>query len=278
MRHCALLLIFLSLTFGQATGQSDSTIVYKGLQTKKFYAVNLDSFGRIYKANGRIVSKSTYKKYHSTWENMKNCCPCIRKEYDEKDILLRERVACTDCSIGWFKEFYPNGRIRLMGQYKENLTGDWDNIYDRGLCNVRDGQWVYFNQKGDTLYSEFWKDGEFIKQVPEQNTTAIWKVVLMLDEQIIDKQEIAIDQINNLKIVPKYKNSNTNSTLTITFEISESGHKANKKEFSTESFKDIDVASMLSEAGIPEDKETTYVLCVYSNGKAVRRFYLNVRR
>ena len=279
MRHCALLLIFLSLTLGQqAIGQSDSTTVYKELQTIKFYAVNLDSFGRFYKANGRIVSKSTFNKYSSTWEDMENCCPCILKEYDANDNLIREKVACADCDVGWFKEFYLNGKLKLIGQYKENSTGDWNNIVKRGFCSVRDGQWIYFNKKGDMLYSEFWKDDEFIKQVPEQNTTEIWDVILSLDEQKIGRQTIAINQIGNLRITPKYKNSNTNSTLIVTFEVSASGYKANKKEFTIESFKDIDVASMLSEVEIPENKETTYVLCVYSKGEIIRRFYLNVRR
>jgi hypothetical protein len=64
-----------------------------------------------------MVKKSIYEKHQSTWKNMENCCPCILKSYNENDILLREAVSCNDCRVGWFKEFFPNGNLKLTGFY-----------------------------------------------------------------------------------------------------------------------------------------------------------------
>jgi len=277
-----IIVLLLSIALGQLYGQSDSSTVYKNLKTKKFYSVSLSSQTSngigTYEVNGKSVSKSTYDKYKSTWKNMETCCPCILKSYNEKDVLIREAVSCTDCGVGWFKTYYLNGRLKLTGSYKENSTGNWDDIWDRGYCSVPNGQWTYFNEKGDTLYSEFWNNGEFVKQTPEQSDTEIWDVLLTLNGQKVDKQIIAINDIGNLTIDPKYKNSNSNSNLTINFEVSAIGYKMNEKQFTVESFKKIDVNSMLVEVGIPKDKKTSFVLTIYSNNQAIKRFYLNVKK
>jgi antitoxin component YwqK of YwqJK toxin-antitoxin module len=282
MRQRTSIIIILTILFGQVYGQADTTTVYKGLETKKFYSVGLSSQttngrGR-YEVNGKKVSKSTYDKYESTWKNMETCCPCILKSYDEQDVLLREAVSCTDCGVGVFKEFYPNGKIKLSGRYKENPTGNWEDIWARGFCSVPDGQWVYFNEKGDTLYSEFWKDGEFVKQVPEQKTNEIWKVDLTLNGESVDKKTLTPEQVKQLVITPKFKNSSkTENNFTIKFQVSAVGHRQNEKTFTLESFKNIDVLQMLSEVGIPSDKKTSFTLTVFDNGKAIANFYLDVK-
>lgn len=274
-------LIFILILFlGKVHGQRDTGTVYKNLETRKSYAVNLISRNGegkiIYEVNGKKVSKQVYDKYHSTWKNMVTCCPCILKSYDENDILLRESVSCADCEVGWFKDYFPNGNLKLKGNYKENPTGNWKNIWDRGYCNVPDGEWIYFNENGETLYSEFWDNGVFIKQFPEQSFAEIWDVELILNGKKIDTQKIALSKIKDLVIKPKYKNHNTNTKLTIKFEVSALNHKINEKQFTIESFKNIDVASMLSEVGIPKEKITFFMLSVYNNGIGLKGFYLNV--
>lgn len=266
---------------GQVYGQTDTT-VYKNLKTKKFYSVQMRSetgAGKdIYEVNGKRVSKRTYKKYNSSWENMVNCCPCILKTYDEDDNLLREGVACTDCRVGWFKSYYKNGQIEMAGSYKENPTGDWNGIWSRGYCNVRHGEWMYFSEKGDTLYSEFWENGNFVKQVPEQAESEIWEVKIRFNGQEIDSLAIPIANVGSLSIEPQFKNSNTTSNLTITFEVGAIGYRRNKKDFTLESFKKIDVNAMLEEVGIPKDKEANFTLNIYNNGKAIERIGIKVKR
>ena len=109
------------------------------------------------------MDKATYDKYHSVKENLGDCCPCILRTYDEHDILLREYVACTDCKVGDYREFYPDGSTKSTGHYKENHTGKWGNIWEKGYCSVKDGEFVYFNEKGEVSFSEFWKNGRLVK-------------------------------------------------------------------------------------------------------------------
>ncbi len=282
MRQFTLIWIILTIALGQAFGQSDSTTVYKGLDTKKFYSVGLSSQttnGKgTYEVNNKMVSKSTYDKYQSTWKNMETCCPCVLKSYDENDILISETVSCTDCGVGWFKYYYKNGKVKLSGFYKENPTGDWTDIWDRGYCSIPNGQWTYFNKNGDTLYTEIWENGTFIKQVPEQPKVEIWDVEIQFNGQDADTLLIPIDNVGDLIIEPKYKNSNTASAITIKFEVSATGYSRNEKEFTLKSFKKIDVSRMLFEVGIPKGKKTSFTLSVYSDGKVVKRFYLNVNK
>lgn len=154
--------------------QSQKSSIYQNLETKKLYAVNL-SFSNMdgreeYRVNDKKVSKSTYQKYNVYRGNRRTCTPCILKMYNTDDVLIREGVYYTDCGIGSFKEYYPSGRLKLRGQYKENDTEIWEDIGRRGLCNIRDGQWTYYSEEGKRLYVEFWENGELIKQVPEQKT------------------------------------------------------------------------------------------------------------
>jgi antitoxin component YwqK of YwqJK toxin-antitoxin module len=282
MRQHTLTIIILTIALGQAFGQSDSPTVYNGLETKKFYSVGLSSqttnVEGTYEVNGKKVSKSIYDKYESTWKNMETCCPCILKSYDENDVLIREAVSCTDCGVGVFKEFYPNGKVKLTGRYKENPTGNWKNIWDRGYCSVADGQWTYFNEKGDRLYSEFWKNGEFVKQVPEQKTNEIWKVELTLNGESVDKIALTSEQVRQLVITPKFKNSSkTENYFTIKFQVSAVGYRQNEKSFTIDSFKNIDVLQILSEVGIPSDKKTSFTLMLLDNGKAISNFYLDIK-
>lgn len=260
--------------FGQ-----DTASIYTNLERKKFYGVSTSSYSfgdsTTYTVNNKIVSKDTYEKYKSTWENMSGCCPCILEVYNEHDTLLRESVSCGDCGVGWLRKYYPNGQIQLTGYYKENPTGNWENIYDRGYCNVKEGEWIYFSENGDTLYSEFWENGQFIKQVPEQAPCEIWKVDLLLNGKDMNQKKISAKKIPKLVIVPHYKNSNTNSSITISFEVSAVGYKPNMKEFTVESFKNIDVYAMMKEVGIPKSAKVFYSVGILSDGKLVARFYLN---
>ena len=212
----------------------------------------------------------------STRKNMESCCPCILESYDENDVLLSESIACTDCGVGWFKKYYSNGKLKLTGQYKENPTNNWDDIWRRGYCQVRVGEWKFYNENGERLYSEFWNDGVFLKQVPEQPIAELWEVFLNLNGIKIDTQKVSIDEIRNIEIIPKYKNSNTNLDLVIRFEITAVGYPIFKKDFSLKTFKDIDVHKMLSELGIPKEEETNFTLSVSDNKKYVRWYSLKV--
>ena len=283
MKIRRLILLFLAFIYLPVFGQSDSPTIYKKLSTKKMYSVGL-SFQTIkgkavYKLDGKKISKSTYEKYKPNWDILESCCPCLLKYYDKNEILLREIVSCTDCRVGDYKEFYPNGKLKISGQYKENNSGNWDwkTIQKRGYCSVPNGKWTYFNKKGDTLYSEFWKNGEFIKQVPELNKNEIWKVDLTLNGESVENRNLTIDQVRQLVITPKFKNSSKIDTnFTVKFEVTAVGFKQNEKTFSIENFNTINVLEILSEVGIPSEKATYFILTVFNNDKSIEMFRLAI--
>lgn len=276
-----LLFIFIS-TLNFAFAQSEDSTIYNDLNTLKFYSVNLYRQTRDgktnYELNGRKISKRVYKKYKSIRDNIEKCTPCILETYDENDVLLRKGVSYQDCGVGRFETFHPNGELKSQGSYKENPTGDWTDIWNRGYCNIPIGKWSYFNEKGEFLYADYWENGEFIKQVPEQKKVEVWDIDLYLNDEKIDTQAIPVNQIGNLKIVPKYKNKARHSTISYTFEISAVGFKQNKAEYSTETFKKIDVTKTLQSMGIPNDLKTSFILIVFGDGIFKERFYLNVKK
>ena len=108
--------------------------------------------------------------------------------------------------MGSFKEYYSNGQVKLSGRFKENPTGNWDDIVGLGF-SVPDGEWIYYNEHGKkSCIPEYWEDGYFIKQIPEQGKTEIWKVDLTLNGESIEQKTLTPDQLKDLTITPRFKN------------------------------------------------------------------------
>jgi antitoxin component YwqK of YwqJK toxin-antitoxin module len=252
--------ILIILCFAQENlAQSDTSSVYKNLETKKFYRVQTELTTNtggvtVYKVEGKIVDKATFKKYHLDIDEFGRCCPCLAKWYNINGVLICEEVACTDCRVGSYKEFYPNGKIKVKGQYKETkgisyseeTKNDWNADT---VCEITTGKWTYFSNKGDTLYHEYWKNGQFIKQVPEQNKTEIWAVDLFLDGKRIETNSLTLsaDQVKNLVFKSKYKNTlKDDNGIVIEINLHD-GYKPINKKFTLESFKNVDIGKLLSE-------------------------------
>ncbi len=278
MRKTIVTIILLKFLMGQTFGQVDSVSIYKNLKIKKVYTVDLSSFGDgRYEVNGKPVSKKTYEKYASYRDDFSSCCPCILRYYDENDLLIREAVSCTDCGVGSFKEYYPNGQVRVSGQYKENPTGNWDSIYYLGYCNVQVGQWHYFNEKGELLYSEFWDNGNFIKQIPEQSKTEIWKVESTLNGESVKNSTLTSAQFKQLEITPKFKNSSRDSVnLSFMVDFFATRRVFVEKPFPMDEFKEIDLDKLLSENGFKSNDKITCGLSVINNDKRIDYFMFNV--
>ena len=140
-------------------GQTDTTkSVYSKLKTKKFYQVGtsfeIKNGKSRYELEGKVVNKKTYNKYHKTWKNMETCKPCILKTFDIKGNLLNTATYYTDCLVGQWIEYYPNGRIKILGHYKENDTGNWEDLSNRGYCQRKEGFWFYYDENGNITKTE----------------------------------------------------------------------------------------------------------------------------
>jgi len=185
---------------------------YKNLKTIKSYDVNIqysydeETGKRLYLVNNKTVDKSVYDKF-AKGISLKNCTPCILETYDENDSLIKRAPSFIDTEFDWFIEYYPTGKIKQTGQFaKSEITKDlpW-------LVYKKDGEWVKYNTNGDTLYSEFWQKGKFVKQAPEQKNTEIWKVNVLYKGNKLDSQLLTITDLNDIVISPEFKNSRRDS-------------------------------------------------------------------
>ena len=168
----------------------------------------MDGLWEFYQENGQLEFRSNYKD--GKWDGF--------IEFFNEDGLF------------WFKNCYKNGEeINMSYCYKRF----YENLQFRSKGNVKndkkEGLWEYFDENGDTLYSEFWDNGVFIKQLPEQTEVEIWDVEIQFRGKDADTVSIPIANIGELTIEPKYKNSSTSNELTVTFEVSAIGHKMNEK-------------------------------------------------
>lgn len=249
--------LFCSLTFAQVGNSKKDTTksVYKNLKTLKYIQGDYDNNEKV----------------------MEECTPCILKTYDGNGNLLTKGIEYEDCPCGFWIEYFPNGKVKLTGHYKENESNDWSNALEEGLCK-RDGTFTHFNEKGEKLYSEYWKDGQFIKQVPKQTKTELWNVELTLDSVKVDKQVLTPKQVSEIKITPQFKNSSTAGTnISIKFVIRAIGHTDVEQTFTIDNFNTIDVQAMLTKAGIKSSEMLSYTLEIYNNGEIFINYYLTIK-
>lgn len=289
MKNLLLLFIFFMVVFYSVQAQVNTVKIQRpksNTDTLIFYKVNLRSTQGNFKGdegmyfvNDSFVSKATYMKYSASYENIAKCVPCYLKTLDINDNVIGEGLQYTDCRIGSWKEYYSDGTIKIAGEYRKNLSGNWDNMYERGYCSKIDGEWQYFDEKGDFLYSEFWKEGEFVKQVPEQNVTEIWDVDLKYNDFKIGNQLLKTEQIKDLVIEPKFKNKSRNSIeLKVELEISAIGYKPVVQRVSVADFKNIDVLKMLRDSGFSSSVQKSYTLSVYNNESREAYYRLNIKQ
>ncbi len=280
-----ILLVFASLFWVKAIySQNDSSIEnYANFRVQKYYQVNLKETQKgkksKYFVNDRRISKSEFEKFNSDKDRIGNCIPCIVERYNENDILIKQAYQYTDCYIGFYKEFYPNGKIKKEGQFKENLTEDWEDLSERGLCSKKTGKWIFYSENGDTLYSEFWGNGEFIKQVPEQTTNEIWNVDFTLDGATIENKTITTKQMNQIKITPKFKNSSKMSNnFFVRMKAYDKKGMAIEKSCSIDGLSRIDFDKILEDAKVLNDESLKFQISLYNHNKIIDLQFVWVKK
>lgn len=278
-----IILLFTTLIFNSTFAQivwtkTDTTkSIYRHLKTKKVYAVSGYSNGTEFKIEEKVVSKETFKKYFKTWENIEKCTPCIMLTYDINDKLIAKGIQYGECQVGYWIEYFPNGKVKLVGQYKENATGNWNNFLKENNCQKEEGIFTFYNANGEELYSEFWKDGQFIKQFPEQPKTELWNIEFTLDSVNINNKVLTCRQFNEINITPKFKNSSrTGANISIEFGVSIIGKKPFNKNLTTVEFKTIDVCKILEELDIKSPNSASCSMRIYSNDEMICDYYLTL--
>ncbi len=154
--------ILCSILRGYAQFETNRSI-YKKLDTLKFYDVELEVetwHGRTtYWVDRKEVDKKTYETFDHYWTNVDRCKPCFLQTYEKDGRLTKEGVQYGDCQIGAWTEYHKNGKMKLKGRYKENDTNDWEEIWTKGLCSVKHGLWILYDEEGNVLGMEKYVNG-----------------------------------------------------------------------------------------------------------------------
>lgn len=157
-------LIFLSLFISSAffAQKDDTKSIYKDLPVKKFYTVSTETVSEngntVYKAGGKVIDKTTYDKYNESRKNLENCKPCVLETYDAGEKLVSKAVKYKDCPVGFWYNYYPSGKIKTIGHYRENESDIWDPLWDAGYC-MKHGTWTEYNEKGKVIKKELYNFG-----------------------------------------------------------------------------------------------------------------------
>ncbi len=223
------------------------------------------------------VEKAVYDKYHAAWEELENCCPCILMTYDKDDVLLTEAVQCTDCFVGYYKEFYPNGRLKLLGHHKENPTNDWNDIFKRGYCGVEDGKWIYYNEDGQIIKIETWKDGSFVEQKPTGNKPEIWKVDKWVNDEIWQGGTIDTGNFGAFEIVLRYKNEHRFNAVNTILSIGFIGKKTQEYEMPMSELNADKLIEIAQSFKGWNNKILSAEIAIYGDGELIQTLHLNLK-
>lgn len=228
--------------------------------------------------SGNIVSTKELKEFKYKYGRIEDCKPCYLKTLDQNNKLLSEGLQYQDCGVGIRTEYFPNGKIKYIGHYKENTTTNWADF----KCGVRHGKWTFYNEAGKELYAEIWENDSLIKEIPERKYK-ISDIELYLNEKRVDSlaysKLISIEQIRNLIIKPKYKNQFRPTELKIELYIYGVYNKyiPIRKEYTISEFKKIDINSILTKAGYSKGDLKGCTLIIIADNKPVKMFFLHIK-
>lgn len=162
MKKIATLIIVLILQVKGFSQKDTAKTSYHNLEVKRFYSVNTESTtinGKIvYKGNGKVISKEQYDKFNASRKNLEECTPCILETYNENDKIVIRAAQYKDCCVGSWIGFYPSGKMKTIGHYRENETGIWDPLWDNGYC-IKHGTWTELSENGKPIKTEVYNFG-----------------------------------------------------------------------------------------------------------------------
>ena len=151
---------------GDPSERSGQDYQYSDLDTITFYAVSIEyrrsRWPFRYSVDSWPASKKTYSKYNKAYVALAACRPCYVRTYNRNGVLIREGEQYTDCSVGTWVEYHPNGKKRVEGLFRRNQTADWTDIWNRGLCNTKEGVWTYYDVNGIVLERKEYVNGVLV--------------------------------------------------------------------------------------------------------------------
>lgn len=127
MKHFISALVIVLISLSQISAQTD-TIDGEPVRRLEFYDVTSSCITingvTTYEINGKEVKKSYYDKYTQN-PSIAKCKPCILEAYNENQDLVYEMYSYLLVGIGYYKEFYASGELKVSGQYVNYFDDDW---------------------------------------------------------------------------------------------------------------------------------------------------------
>lgn len=283
-----LITIFLHLILSNisniAVAQNSSELKSENLKVIKTYDMNGLTetwFNKkvSYSYRGKKLSKRKYNKYFGKSENIWDCKPCLFQTYSiDNNNLIEEKVAYTACDIGLIKKYYTNGKINYIGNYFYDSLVDFNSLYTEKKCSIPDGEWIYFNEKGDTVYKEYWEIGQFIKQSPEQKKSEIWDIEIYYKDELTTLENIKFEELKLLKFKPLFKNENENSKIKFKIKIAIDGRMDSHDFITYNQIKDLTIQDLIYNTELPFDKtENIHIqISVFDETKLIKSFWLKL--
>lgn len=78
--------------------------------------------------------------------------------YDANEKLQNRAIKYLDCPVGYWINYYPSGKIKTIGYYRENESDIWEPLWDAGYC-MKHGWWTDYDEKGKAIKKEHYEYG-----------------------------------------------------------------------------------------------------------------------
>jgi hypothetical protein len=270
-----LTLFFLFLAQACIAQKDTFKTVYKQLEVKKL--VLTDSPNHLMNDTGSVSFRHVGDTTYPISDSAHRCAPCILEAYDTEGHLVRKSVNYGSCFVGPAVFYHPNGQVASMGRYRANESGDWNKLKERGLCSQKDGAWVFFDEEGMKQVTEYWKQGKFIREVPQRSINEVWKIEILLDgKEVINGQTINMTEAGKLQIKPYFKNKlKAGIDLSAELVFSSEGKEARVQNYGIGKPNKLDVGRLLRQNGF-NPSQTRFTLTITNNGipLAIYAFHL----
>lgn len=187
----------------------------------------------------------------SNLANMYWLCPVILEVYDSSNNLVRKGVYCNGTPSGTIKEYYTNGNIKSKTNYINYLdtSFQWKRY-------KKDGVSTYYDSTGKKSYNEFWVNGIFINQVPDQNNNELVEIPIYLNNTLIQNKQLFVHELNQLEFRPVFKSKNGNiDSLKMRFYAYDAPKHSIEKYLSIKEVKTFDFNAFLIQNGFTNNNK-----------------------
>lgn len=283
MKNLLLICCVLLCVAGDISGQIDTTLYFRKLKTIKAldnsaYKYQLDSLNK-FEINGKFVDFYGFLDHHGIETGDFKCEPCYLKTYNYNLHLLKEGVYHDKYGwIGYYKEYHENGKLKAAGRFKDltrqNKLKTYFDTYEKDvpIC-----QWNHYDKEGKFQYSEFWEDGKFLMQVPEQQQPEIWKAKLRLNGEEVTAKYLSSNHIKKLVLEIGFKNTNKDSTgIELSFVIRTMLGKTISQTMAYEELKRFDLDQLLSNHQLSYKDCSTFEMMVNYKQVNIANYNLNI--